>query len=433
MTDEKSITIKMKKILTKDLKDGMRFTDTVYDKKNILLGPNVPMKQKDIERLLKWGILELETAGELIPESLQPEKKIAEAKGADSREAALSQGMFADVIAELGGPASAGSVVLAKKRLTAQMGGYAKRDCELPRSLRGYYQSWLDDMDQLYALAAENYLLDTDDSIRIANEIIGKVQTERAGLVTLIMSRGKKRTYLAVHAVNVAIYAAMLGSRLGLSAQDMIYCVLGCLYIDIGMVTVPSSVFTKEARLSPDEMRKIRAHPLHGYQILVQENGFPKEVGLVTLEHHERTNGQGYSRKLNVGQISEFGRIAAIVDTYTAMTSRRSYREEYVSHEAMRNVLTLGSANFDKQYLIAFLREIGAYPVGTYVRLNNNIIAQVIAAESSQPMRPSIKVLFDEFGDPVHRSEVVHLVRENTLNITKALNKHEVNIFPQQV
>jgi HD-GYP domain-containing protein (c-di-GMP phosphodiesterase class II) len=429
MANEEILVMNMKKIQTKDLKDGMRFTDTVFiDKKNILVGPNVPVKQKDIERLLKWGIFELETAGELIPETLQSQG-VEFQKGQGAPPGQPSVDVFDQAAAELGGVRPAAVQAVVKKRRTAQMGGYERRDGELHRSLKGHYQSWVDDIDHLYTLAAEEYLLDSEDSVRIANEIIDKAQTEKDELVGLTTKKGKKKTYLAVHGVNVAIYAAMLGLRLEMSAQDLLHFVLGCLYIDIGMIRVPPNVFTKETRPNPEEMRKIREHPLRGYQILVKENGFPRESGLVVLEHHERANGQGYTRKLYANQISEFGRIAAIVDTYVAMTSRRSYREEYFSFEAMRNVLSLGAANFDKQYLATFLREIGAYPVGTYVFLNNNVLGQVVATDPLLPMRPEVKILFDEFGDPVHRSEIVRLAREADLKITKALNKNDVQTF----
>jgi HD-GYP domain-containing protein (c-di-GMP phosphodiesterase class II) len=407
-----------KKLRTKDLKDGMRFTDTVFiDKRNILVGPNAPIKQKDIERLLKWGINELETSGELITEDTPPDV-LDLSKKQDEKLASAVKAELEKLGAAPADPAAT------KKQRAPDTGAYVKRDCSIQRSLKEYYHSWLDDIDRMYQLAVDDYDIDKNDSIRIAGEILEKVRAERDALVNL-MKKGKKRTYLAVHGVNVAIYAAMLGNRLDMRDMDLLHFILGCLFIDIGMVKVPLSLFAKESKPNPEELRNIRAHPVYGYKILVQDNGFPKEVGLVALEHHERTNGSGYPRKLSVNQISAFGRIAAILDTYEAMTSQRSYREEYISHEAMRNVVALGQANFDKQYLAIFLREIGVYPVGTYVRLNNNIIALVVAANPSAPMRPEIKILLDEFGDPVNQTEIIRLAQENDLTITKALNEKE--------
>jgi HD-GYP domain-containing protein (c-di-GMP phosphodiesterase class II) len=301
---------------------------------------------------------------------------------------------------------------------------YIKRDCGLFRSLKQHYASWLEDLDKFYLRTAHNYPLDKEESTRIATEIIDKARAEKRDLVGL-MEKGKKKAYLSLHGVNVAVFAAMIGTGLAMADQSLLHFVLGCLYIDIGMAHVPEQVFTKEAKLNTDEIRKVQAHPVHGYQILVQQNGFPSEVGLVVLEHHERTDGRGYPRKLSANGISVFGRIAAIVDTYAAMISKRSYRSEYAPHEAIRNVLASGQEKYDKQYLVPFVREIGVYPVGTYVRLNNNAVAVVTAADPSAPARPELKHIFDEFGDPVNRTEIIRLALEKDLAITRAFNEKE--------
>ena len=60
----------MKKIKTRDLKAGMRFTETVYlDKDTILVQSEIPLKQREIDRLAKWKIEEVQTNGILIAES----------------------------------------------------------------------------------------------------------------------------------------------------------------------------------------------------------------------------------------------------------------------------------------------------------------------------------------------------------------------------
>jgi len=417
MADENTAAVR--RIRTSDLKDGMRFTHTVFiDKRNILVGPNAPVHQKDIERLLKWGIHELETEGELIPDS----PASGQGPGSDGEYAfGLSTGL---------NPQNAGDGKADPKRRHAhrKRHAYVKRNTAIARNLKGFYQSWLDDLEQLHVLASNDLALDKEESTRIAQEIIEKAHTEKNDLAGL-MRNIKKKNYLGAHGVNVAIYAAMVGGSLGMPAKDMLNFVLGCLYIDIGMVRMPAHIFHKEARLNPAELREIHSHPIYGYQILVQKNNFSSIIGLVAMEHHERMNMQGYPRKLNSTQISSFGRIAAIIDTFVAMTSHRSYRDEYIPHEAMRAVVALNQGNFDKQYLSVFLREVGVYPVGTFVRLNNNSIAMVAEADPASPMRPKLKILFDEFGDPVKHTEIIWLAQAADIGITKALNEKEKRVL----
>ena len=47
-------------------------------------------------------------------------------------------------------------------------------------------------------------------------------------------------------------------------------------------------------------------------------------------EHHERLDGSGYPKKLKGEEISLYGRMIAIIDSYDAMTSERPYKKVYI-------------------------------------------------------------------------------------------------------
>ena len=57
----------MKKIKVTDLKAGMMFDQPVYiDPTNVLVQAKQEILARDIDRLVKWGILEVETNGKLV-------------------------------------------------------------------------------------------------------------------------------------------------------------------------------------------------------------------------------------------------------------------------------------------------------------------------------------------------------------------------------
>ena len=65
----------LKKFKVEDLKPGMVFDQAVYvDENNIMAAPMVPIKEVDINRLIKWGIEDVETAGVVV-------KQVEEGKG----------------------------------------------------------------------------------------------------------------------------------------------------------------------------------------------------------------------------------------------------------------------------------------------------------------------------------------------------------------
>jgi hypothetical protein len=69
----------MRKIPVDELKPGMRFDKPVYiDSNNMLVAANVSIKLDDIKKLMRWGVSEVETAGNLV--STEQEIKAATAR-----------------------------------------------------------------------------------------------------------------------------------------------------------------------------------------------------------------------------------------------------------------------------------------------------------------------------------------------------------------
>lgn len=70
----------MKSIRTSDLHDGMKFDKPVYmDGDNVFVPPGIPIRQKDIDRLVRWEIAEVRTDGSLVEESQTPTPRPTEA------------------------------------------------------------------------------------------------------------------------------------------------------------------------------------------------------------------------------------------------------------------------------------------------------------------------------------------------------------------
>ena len=53
----------------------------------------------------------------------------------------------------------------------------------------------------------------------------------------------------------------------------------------------------------------------------------PQDIIPIVKHHHEKYDGTGYPGKLKGEDIPYLARIAAIADTFDAMTSKRSYRD----------------------------------------------------------------------------------------------------------
>ena len=421
----------MKKIRTADLRPGMKFNKSVFiDPNNILVGPGVSVKKKDIDRLLAWGIEELETAGDVtdmgeqeVDSSLSSVDDIARKKAELNRVVAMQESRRGSLQSKL--DLLDDEPALKSEDFKVQIGTDTSGT-----DLQEEYGKWLNVVERAFLDAGANKRLDKNNLNKVVNAIIAHLRDRHEEMVQYFQTfEGDE--YLYSHSLNVAILGGVIGLNMGFEKTKLHNLLLGCLLIDIGMVKIPAYIHEKKGRLTPEEVKVIRTHPLHAYRILVQENGFPHESGLVALEHHEQCDGGGYPRGLSEDKISQFGKIGAVIDTYAAMTQKRSYREEMISYDAMRSVLSAGQRRYDQNILNAFLKQIGVYPIGSYVQLNNNSIGQVVSADPALPMRPNLRVIRDEFGDPVLEEEEITLAVEKDLYIVKPLSKGEVDVLRQ--
>ncbi|HEY9199696.1 MAG TPA: HD domain-containing phosphohydrolase [Gammaproteobacteria bacterium] len=130
---------------------------------------------------------------------------------------------------------------------------------------------------------------------------------------------------------------------------------------DIGKVGIPDEILRKRGRLTPDEWKIMRTHPLIGGDTLREvDRQYPGNAfirtGIDIAEcHHERWDGGGYPRGLSGEQIPLVARILALADVYDALTSRRCYKEAF-PHDQSRDIIVAQSGkHFDAEVVQAFL------------------------------------------------------------------------------
>lgn len=137
---------------------------------------------------------------------------------------------------------------------------------------------------------------------------------------------------------------------------------------DIGKVAIPDAILLKMGPLNEDEQATMRTHAAIGRDILRDErSGVARLASTIAFTHHERWDGAGYPTGLTGEAIPLEGRIAAIADTFDALTTNRIYRKAFTLPEAVERMGRESGRQFDPTLLEAFL---GAMPavMGIYDR-----------------------------------------------------------------
>lgn len=163
---------------------------------------------------------------------------------------------------------------------------------------------------------------------------------------------------------------------------------------DIGQAALDSRLITKPGMLSKAEYSIVQSHVEEGLAVLEATSRLAETSVAVVLEHHERYNGCGYPYRMAGDEISVAGRMAAIVDTYDAMTSARPYRAAMAPSHALRQLYDEGGTQYDPGLVAAFIKTVGIYPVGTLVLLESGHLAVVEQLHPDNMLTPIVRVIY---------------------------------------
>jgi hypothetical protein len=111
----------------------------------------------------------------------------------------------------------------------------------------------------------------------------------------------------------------------------------------------------------------------------------------------------------------------ALADRYCARVSERSYRPTMSAHGALRDMLMEARTTLDTNLVSLVIKELGIYPIGTYVRMLNGEVG-VVSRRGLQSTTPHVESVLGPRGAPLEvflqrdtRNEL-HAIREVLTN-----------------
>ena len=129
------------------------------------------------------------------------------------------------------------------------------------------------------------------------------------------------------HSANVAYYAVLLATRLGIDSKaELNQIATGALLHDLGKLQISDAVLTKPGKLDEREFSIIKQHPTTGFRKLCHREELSFAQLMMVYQHHERLDGKGYPVGVGGSEVHHWSRITSIVDVFEALTSNRPYR-----------------------------------------------------------------------------------------------------------
>ena len=203
---------------------------------------------------------------------------------------------------------------------------------------------------ELITLFADN------SAITIENlELFSDLQSFYLEMIqTLARALDAKDSYTHDHADRAGKYAKLIAQEMNLPDMVVRYIEYAALLHDMGKIGISDTILLKKGKLTDEEQKIIRQHPIIGYKIILPIK-YLYPIAPLVLYHHERYDGSGYPEGLSGEEIPLGARIVAIIDAFDAMTSDRPYRKAPSVKTAVEELKKGMGKQFDPKIVKIFL------------------------------------------------------------------------------
>lgn len=267
-------------------------------------------------------------------------------------------------------------------------------------------------------------------AIKRADEVVAEMVNifmSATGAVVHLVNTKENGDEFQRHALNVSVLAMMLGQKAELTTFEMNVLGMAALFHDIGKTQIERKILKKNSPFSRAELAIIQRHPQYGADVL-KKSGI-SDIDLLTAvkDHHEFYDGMGYPSGLKGEKISKLARIITITNLYDNLCNNPDRAKKMTPYETLSYMYTKQQHHLDMELFALFIRGMGIYPPGTFLKLSNGDIGIVITINSRNPLKPYL-LLYDSH---IPREQaLICEMEDNDINIEKSLHMDEV---PDQV
>ncbi len=238
-------------------------------------------------------------------------------------------------------------------------------------------------------------------------------------LLTNLVNLGSGEHNFYNHNINVTVLSLMLGLAAGFKGDALRQLAVGALLHDIGKIEIPPQVVNKIGKLTPPEQTLLRRHPSLGRLLTERVRNMPSMSRAVIEFHHEMMDGSGYPHGVGGERIPKQVRIVTIANLYDNLCNASDPAKSLTPKLALALMYKKYSKKLDPELVELFVRNMGVYPPGTVVQLNDDSIGLVVTANSAALLKPEL--LLYSADVPKESAMIINMVEQPDLEIVTVL------------
>ncbi len=245
---------------------------------------------------------------------------------------------------------------------------------------------------------------------RVVRDLGGMLRKNRDAILALTLIKNFDE-YTYNHSVNVSVLALALAEALGLPENERVEVGVAGLLHDVGKTQLALDLIRKPGALTDREFDEIKKHPEEGFVLLGRMGHIRPASAYMVLEHHMRFDRKGYPGRAHDYRRFANSHVIPVADTYDALTTMRSYQRARSPLEALETMRRLAAKSLSPELVAVLAKTLGAYPIGTMVRLSTMEVGVVTATGPAGQGPSRLALVVDRNGAPLTRPEPIDLTR----------------------
>ncbi len=247
-------------------------------------------------------------------------------------------------------------------------------------------------MQQIFASARLGKAINVRTVEPVVRDVLSSVRRNSQAFGGLMRCKLKNELVYR-HALSVSALMVSLALKMKLSSQEVREAGLAGLLLDIGVNFLPQHLDPLNGDYRNTPAKIWQQHVPLGHRALRDDDALPLAVLNACLHHHERFDGTGFPNQLGRDEISQFGRMAAICDTFDYLMIESKSAKALDPAAAIQKLQSMKGA-FDPDILRSFIESVGLYPVGSFVRLKSGKLAMVVDEDAKDASRPIVEAFY---------------------------------------
>ncbi len=232
-----------------------------------------------------------------------------------------------------------------------------------------------------------------DDVEDMSDDIQDVIRSDaEAGLFELVNAPAD--SYAVSHSVQTAYVACLASEHFGWSDSERQTITNAALTMNLSILEMQNMLAFQVSPLSARQREAIDKHPQMG-RAMLERAGVNNPDWLRTVEqHHVTADGSGLP--FDRSDLSQLACLIHYADVYLAKISARSSRPAMASNLAAREMF-MRADGANNPFAAAIIKEVGLFPPGSWVRLENGELALVVR-RGEHVYGPQVQSFVDQGG-----------------------------------